>query len=102
MSKAKELVNQSITDIQCLINYMVCENQDMQGHCEEMIENIANQLGKALDLMDTGPGSVVFNFFGSTFNGSEIVSIGTVCEEIRKARKRRSARLIKSIRNREY
>ena len=53
--KARELVNQSISDIQCLMNFIGCEETEMRVYYEQMLDNIANQLGKALDLMNGAP-----------------------------------------------
>jgi len=49
--KAGELVNQSISDVQCLMNFIGCEETEMRVCYEQMLDNIANQLGKALDMM---------------------------------------------------
>ena len=53
--KARELVNQSISDVQCLMNFIGCEETEMRVYYEQMLDNIANQLGKALDMMKTAP-----------------------------------------------
>jgi len=53
--KARELVNQSISDVQCLMNFIGCEETEMRVYYEQMLDNIANQLGKALDLMNGAP-----------------------------------------------
>ena len=45
----KELIDQSISDVQLLLNFMVCEDQTDQVICEEILNNIADRLGKALD-----------------------------------------------------
>ncbi len=80
MNTAKELVDQSITDLICLLNYMVCENRDMQGHCEEMIDNVANQLAKAIDVMNSAP-VIINNFRNCSFNGSDITIAETIIGE---------------------
>lgn len=45
----KELIDQSISDVQLLLNLMVCEDQEDHEICEEILNNIADRLGKALD-----------------------------------------------------
>lgn len=53
MNTAKELMDQSISDIRSVLICMVCESEEMQAHCEEMLSNVSDQIGKALDLMLT-------------------------------------------------
>ena len=46
----KDLIDQSISDVQLLLNMMVCEDETDQKICEEILNNIADRLGKALDM----------------------------------------------------
>ena len=48
---ASTYVDQSISDVQLLLNMMVCEDQENQKICEEILHNIADRLGKALFIM---------------------------------------------------
>lgn len=44
-------VDQSISDVVLLLNFMVCEDQENQRVCEEILNNIADRLGKTLKRM---------------------------------------------------